>query len=673
MSESETTKQSLFSEFPPVSTEEWEGVIAKDLKGANYKEKLRWNTGEGLAPLPFYRREDLVDIERRGPIARSDENDNHWEICEAVFANDISSANAAGRNALDRGATALQFQLSLQRTEGMLGGDLGGIPIQNQHDFSELLKDIPLGDISIYFDSGMISPALLAMLWNEVHNRNIKADDIRASFLYDPFSFTLHHGQLPKTNYVSIKDDIKQITAFTNKNLPHVRPLGIDARAYHNAGGTIIQELAYGLSTASAFLSILTEAGFEVDEVARSLHFKFGIGSRYFLEIAKFRAARLLWKNLLKAYGGDPAVTECFIQGETSRWNKTLYDPYTNMLRTSTEGMSAAIAGCDSITVLPFDEHYRQPDSFSERIARNSQLILRDEAYLDKVIDPSAGSYYIENLTEEIGGKAWDLFRDIELEGGLMKAIENGTVQAAIGKSQQQRDHTIATRERIFVGTNQYPNPDDKMEEKIDSRYQTVSLVKSDKNFTLNGENLPKDLAKAFSKDAGIGDLVPELVGYGKHQLRTIKPYRGTQVFEELRLATEHNDYTPKVLMLPLGTRRMRKARSGFASNFFGCVGYDIEEPIGYDNIQEAVNAVQKYAPDIAVICGSDKEYRELVPEICKAVTKLEKRPQLVLAGYPKADVDTYKDAGIDEFIYTGSNVLETLKRFQQKLGIVKN
>ncbi len=673
MSESKTTEQSLFHEFPPVSTEEWEKVITRDLKGADYKEKLRWDTDEGVAPLPFYRREVLKQIDRQATIPKkyADKNANSWEIREPIFAEDISSANTQARNALDRGAEALQFHLKIRRTEGMMGGDLQGLPVQDQHDFSDLLQDISLNKTPFHFDAGMASPALMGMLRNEMQDRNINPQKAWATFTYDPFVYVLKNGQYPK-NQQALKRDIQQLAQFGIQNMPSVRPLAVDARAYHNSGGTIVQELGYALATASEYLSILTEAGLEIDEVTEALHFSFSVGSNYFLEIAKFRAARLLWKNLLDAYGGDPE-TSAYLHGETSRWNKTLYDPYSNMLRTSTEGMSAAIAGCDSMTILPFDEHFRQPNDFSQRIARNQQIIFSEEAYLDKVEDPGAGSYYIEKLTDDLGQAAWELFQEIETEGGLLKAIENGIVQSVIKESQQKRDQAIANRGRIFVGTNQYSNADNSMADKVDTKFKTVSLNESEDDVELEIKNLPADLAKAFANGAKLGDVVPHLLDVGKHQFRTVTPYRGTKAFEELRLATENHDETPKVLTLPLGNKKWRKGRSTFTANFFGCVGYDIKDPIGFEDVDTALEAVKDQQPDIVVICSSDKEYKEFVPAICNQLNKLEDRPVAVLAGYPKEDVEEYKKAGVDEFIYSGCNVLETLTRFQHKLNIIEN
>ncbi len=673
MSESNSNnKEPLFNEFPPVSREEWEKIIKRDLNGGDYKEKLRWDTGEGVTPQAFYRREDFARLDRQSPIDKKYTANNSWEIREPIFEHDINSANRAARKALERGADALQFHLKLRRTEGMLGGDLEGLPVQRQKDISQLLEHISLRDTALHFDSGLASPALLAMLWNEIQKRDVSGEKVSGTFSYDPFSYILLNGHMPKNPEI-MQRDISQLARFTIQHTPGLRPLCIDARTFHETGSTIVQELGFALAAASEYLTILTGNNINIDEAAGALHFSFAIGSNYFLEIAKFRAARLLWKNLIDAFGGNGEESSTLLHGETSQWNKTIYDPYTNMLRTSTEGMSAAIAGCDSITVLPFDQHFRQPDDFSQRIARNQQIIFSEEAYLDKVSDPSAGSYYIEKLTEDIGKEAWNIFQEVEAEGGLQQAIKNGTVQSAIQQSQQKKDQSIASRGRIFVGTNQYTNDEETMAEEIKRGYQTVSLNESEEDVELEIQNLPQDLADAFGEGATIGDIIPTLFDLGKHYIRTVSSYRGPQAFEELRLATENHPTTPKVLALPLGNRKMRKARSSFASNFFGCAGYDIKEPIGFETIEDAIKAVKSENPDITVICSSDKEYKELVPGICEKLNNLENRPIVVLAGYPKEDIKTYKEAGIDKFIYAKCNVLETLTRFQTKLNVIKN
>lgn len=675
MSNSDSTQKSLFEEFPPISTEEWEEVITQDLNGADYKKKLRWKTDEGIEPLPFYRRDDMDDIDRPAPLPKAHANKeaNSWEIREVIFENEISEANKAARNALDRGADALQLQMTLRRTEGMLDGDIQGLAIQSQSDLTALLNEINLENTPLHFDTGLASPALLAMLWDEIQNQNLAPQKVRATFSYDPFIYLLQHGHYPKKRK-DIEADICDTVQFIAENLPAVQPLGVDGRFYHNSGATIVQELGFAMASASEYLSILTDNDVSVDDAVNSLSFSFSIGSNYFLEIAKFRAARLLWKNVIEAYGADPEENAAYLHAETSRWNKTLYDPYTNMLRTSTEGMAGAIAGCDSLAVLPFDEHFRKPNEFSERIARNQQLILQEESYFNKVEDPAAGSYYIEKLTEKIAEKAWAIFQDVEAEGGLFKAIENGTVQSAIQQSQEQRNQAIAKRGRTFVGTNQYTNADETMSNDIGKTKQTVALRESeDIDITSDAENLVAYLSDAFSQEATIADVIDKLFDFKRQQYRIVAPYRGPQAFEELRLATERHQSTPKVLNLPLGNKKWRKGRATFSANFFGCAGYHIEDPIGFEDVDEAINAIKEQQSDIAVICSSDKEYKELVPAISDAVSELENPPILVLAGYPEEDIETYKEAGVDEFIYAKCDVLETLKRFQQKLNVIKN
>lgn len=672
MSNDTSSREPLFEEFPPVSKEAWEQVIREDLNGADYTEKLRWDTGEGISVLPFYRREDLSAHKPKSALAKSYSNaePNAWEIRERIYAASIDEAAVQVQQALQRGAKALEFPLTVRRTEGNLGGDLQGLPIQSQKDFDQLISNIDLSETPVHFDSGTGSPLLLAMLRNTTGDQD---SEPVASFSYDPFVYLLQHGQYPKKKQ-RLTDEIVALARFTTDHLSNARPLAIDARLYHNAGGTIVQELSFAMAAASEYLALLTEDGLDAGRASRKLHFSFAVGSNYFLEIAKFRAARLLWKNLLQAYGAGAEADEhpAYLHAETSRWNKSLYDPYTNMLRTSTEGMSAAIAGCDSMTILPFDQHFRRPDEFSRRIAHNQQLILSEETHFDKVSDPGAGSYYIEELTDKLAQEAWELFQDVEQEGGLLKAIEYGTVQSAIQDSRQKRDQAIARRGRIFVGTNQYSNAEDQMNDEIDRPYQTVSLNESDDDLDLDIQQIPGDLAEAMQQGALMGDLVPYLFDFEKTLYRIITPYRGTEAFDELRLATEQHSETPTVLTLPLGNKKWRKARSTFSANFFGCSGYDIKDPIGFDSTDAAIEAVKKQGADIAVICSSDKEYEELVPELCHKLNELENRPIIVLAGYPKEKVEAYRQAGVDEFIYAKCNVLETLTRFQKQLGIIK-
>ncbi|MCW9708766.1 methylmalonyl-CoA mutase family protein [Fodinibius salsisoli] len=658
----------FFDAFPPVATDEWEARITKDLDGADYKKKLRWDTGEGLSVLPFYRQEDLQELETATPIINTVHHP--WEARAHITGLTAADANTAVREALQSGADAVQLSVkaSCYSTKEIR---ITGLPIQNQADFSTLTTGISLEQTPLHIDAGILSPGLLAMLWQEVRQQSLSADDITGTICYDPIANLLQSKQALKSDELS--KSITEIASFTQQHLSNIRPLGVDARLYHHSGATIVQELAFALASATGYLAALTEHGLSVEEAADMLHFNVAIGSKYFLEISKIRALRLLWDNLLEAFHGNAEQTPAYIHAATSLYNKTVYDPYTNMLRTSTEGMSAVIGGCDALTILPFDELFQQPDNFSLRMARNSQTIMREEAYLHKVQDPSAGSYYIEQITHGLAREAWQLFQDIEEQGGMREAIEKGFVQSAIEQSRQQRDQDIATRHRVFVGTNQYPNTKRPPKKGKAAAQKRIALNTTGREFNITDPFSITELSDCFANGATLGDVIPQYISASKTDIQLLKPYRGPQAFETLRRATEQHDTTPTVLNLPIGDPQIRKARSSFSNNLFGCIGYHIEDPIGFEDTTEAIRAIEREQPEVAVLCSSDKAYKQLVPELCHKLNQASHRPLLVLAGYPKEQVDSYKQAGIDLFVYSGCNVLEILKEVQQKLNIIKN
>jgi methylmalonyl-CoA mutase len=364
------------------------------------------------------------------------------------------------------------------------------------------------------------------------------------------------------------------------------------------------------------------------------MQFQFSVGSSYFMEIAKLRAARMLWSKIIEAWSEKAALNNAmFIHTNTSSWNQTVYDPYVNILRGATESMSAVIGGTDSLTVRPYDAPFRLADQFSNRIARNTQIVLKEESYLDKVIDPGAGSYYIEKLTATLMEGAWELFIQVEDTGGFHKSLMDGFIQDAVRESAESRMKNLATRRNIMVGTNQYPNLLEEM-------------------------------------SAEIGDIPPPAKRLPKDQ-RIIEPldlFRGSRDFENLRLNTEnHPDKKPLVFMLTSGNLNMRRARAMFAANFFACAGFEIIDNIGFDSPEEGSRAAIDAGADIVVLCSSDEEYPSLA---AKVLPLLKDRCIPVVAGHPKEELEILKQNGIEHFIHMRSNVLEVLQHFQQLLGI---
>jgi methylmalonyl-CoA mutase len=435
-----------------------------------------------------------------------------------------------------------------------------------------------------------------------------------------------------------MEEDFESCRRMINQtaNLPNFTVITVNGRNFHHAGASIVQELAFSLAAGAEYLTQLTERGLSVDHVAPAMRFNFSVGSDYFMEIAKIRAARQLWASIVKAYGpSSDEISKMSIHTETASWNITVYDPYVNMLRSTTESMSAVLAGVDSHIVKPFDSAFSAPDEFSERIARNQQLLLKEEAYLDKVVDPAAGSYYIENLTASLLEEAWKCFLEVEEKGGYIEAVKTGFIQDTVKKNAEALDLDIATRKITLLGTNQYPNRTERKETFIPAE------VFSDSDFTEEGA-----------------------------EVETLKPYRGAQAFGVLRKKTDNysgNHKRPAVFMFTIGNLAMRLARAQFAGNFFGVAGFDIIDNLGFNNIDEGVKAAEDSKAEIVVICSSDDEYAELAPEI---LNKLKGKAIVVLAGYPKDIIEDLQIAGMEYFIHMRSNVLETLQDIQKKLGI---
>jgi methylmalonyl-CoA mutase len=375
------------------------------------------------------------------------------------------------------------------------------------------------------------------------------------------------------------------------------------------------------------YIASLTDSGLAAEDVARSICFTFGLGSNYFFEIAKIRAARLLWAVIARKHGVSDKGQIMNIHAITGEWNKTVYDPYVNLLRTQTEAMSASLGGVDSLTVTAFDSVYKEPSDFSERIARNQQLLLKEESHFDKIVDPAAGSYYIENLTAMVAEKAWDLFLEIENEGGFLESLKAGLVQKRIENNAQKRNAYLSRGREKLLGTNIYPN----INEVLD-----------------------------YKSETSVQDDVTEV--------KPLKLYRGAELFEQLRSETDSWHSRPRVFMLTTGNPVMRKARSQFATSFFSVAGYEIVDNIGFETPQDGIQAALDQKADIVVICSSDEEYAALAPVVYEG---LKGRAIVVVAGLPESESEL-REAGIENFISLKSDILRTLQGFNKLLGIKK-
>ncbi len=610
-------KEKLFDMFPPVSTEEWMAKINVDLKGADFNKKLVWRTNEGFNVMPFYRKEDIEGLPSVGsmpgqyPYVRGTKTNNDWLIRQQILGNTAEEINANAKHAIDKGVESLGISM-----RGLEASDLAAV-----------LKGIDLSKVEVNVICCPRKAEEMAKALVELVEKARAKDSFKGSIGFNPFKRLLKHGlEFPK--------DLKETALAVYeavKPVEGLRCFAVDSFLLNNAGAYITQELGYALAWGAEWMTLMTEAGLTPCEVNKRIKFNMGISSNYFMELAKFRAGRMLWAEIVKAYGADEACCKMAVHAMTSEFNMTIYDAHVNLLRSMTETMSAALAGVDSIETLPFDLVYTTPDEFSERIARNQQHLLRDESHLNKVVDPAGGSYYIETLTSSIATQAWKVFNEVEDNGGFYEMLKKGEIQAKVNESGVKRHVDVARRKEILLGTNQYPN--------------------------VNEMALDKIKNEGCACGCGCGEAADGAVEYLNFD-------RAASQFEQLRLDTERAANRPKVFMLTIGNLAMRLARAQFSGNFFGCAGYEIIDNNGFATVKEGVDAAMEKGADVVVLCSSDDEYAEYAPEAFK---ELAGRAMFVVAGAP-ACMEELKAQGIENFIHVRVNVLDTLVDFNAKL-----
>ena len=614
------TKEKLFSEFQAPTTQEWLDKIEVDLKGADFQKRLVWRTAEGFNVQPFYRREDVEKLQTpyalpgEYPFLRGNKkDDNTWYIRQEIKADDAKEANAKALDILNKGIDSLSFKIPGKMV--------------NVEFIEQLLNGIYCDVVELNFNTcKRHSLELAQILTAYFEKKGYDKEKLVGSIDWDPLEKIVMQGKAVEPILQFAAPLIDAL-----KDYPNFRCITVNAASLNNAGAYIVQELGYALAWGNEYLNLLTDAGVDASLAAKKIKFNMGISENYFMEIAKFRASRLLWANIVRQYdvNDDDACKQC-VNAVTSSYNMTVFDAHVNLLRSQTETMSAALGGVHSIVVTPFDAAYEKPNDFSERIARNQQLLLKEECHFNTVADPGAGSYYIEELTTRIAEQAWKLFLSIEDEGGFLKAIQQGTVQDDINATNEKR-HTLAAQRREFIlGTNQFPN------------------------FTETSEG-----KRPIEHTCGCGhnDDTP---------YKSINSTRLAADFEQLRIATEQSAKQPVAFMLTIGNLVWRQARAQFSCNFLAAAGYKVIDNLGFASIEEGIDAALKAGADIVVLCSSDDEYAEYA---IPAFNYLNGRAMFVVAGAP-ACTEELKAAGIEHFIHVKVNQLETLKEFNVKLGI---
>ena len=638
-------KEKLFTEFTAPTRQEWLDKIEVDLKGADFQKRLVWRTNEGFNVQPFYRREDLANLKTPDalpgefPFVRGNKKDsNVWYVRQNInldVAGNATSkeiakaANAKSLDILNKGIDSLGFKLSGK--------------LVNKETVEALLDNILCDIVEVNFVTCPRHAVELAeILVAYFDKKGYDKENVVGSIEFDPMAKMVMKGK-DVTPILEVAPKLVEAL----KAYPQFRCIAVSSDALNDAGAYIVQELGYALAWGNEYLQQLTDAGVDVDLAAKSIKFNMGISENYFMEIAKFRAARLLWAQIVKQY--EPkcdCACKMIVNATTSTYNQTLFDSYVNLLRSQTEAMSAALGSVHSIVVTPFDAPYEEATDFSERIARNQQLLIKEESHFDRIVDPSAGSYYIEHLTDALATEAWKIFLKVEEEGGFLAAVKAGTVQDDINATNVKRHGDAAKRKEFLLGTNQFPNFTEKSEGK-----------RSVQNGCCTQRH--RDTENSGAADEKLCDSA---------SLCTFKKIESTRLaadFEDLRIHTEEAK-VPTAFMLTIGNLAMRQARAQFSCNFLACAGYKVIDNLGFKTVEEGVDAALEAKADIVVICSSDDEYAEYA---IPAFKYLNGRAMFVVAGAP-ACMEDLKAAGIENFVHVKCNVLETLKEYNQKLGI---
>ncbi|MCJ8165189.1 methylmalonyl-CoA mutase family protein [Pontibacter sp. E15-1] len=587
--------QPLFPEFQPTGPEAWEQKARKDLRGTPL-ETLHWHTYEGFAVKPYYTAQDIADLPfaqlRPGnfPFLRGNKTGNNsWlNIQELRVDGDSQAAIDKAADALRRGADGIHFVL----------------PTPGDFDMAYLVATIPVGQHCISYTLREQPKDFLRRLYAAMGTQQVSHRNLKGFVAYDPMTA---HGTLSK-------DESKNMTRVLDMTKDSLELYGVTVNGtnFSGIGASVTQEIAYTLSAAVAYIDTLTKAGQPLESVLRNMQFLMASGTNYFFEIVKLRTVRLLWAAVIEAYQTEGAMAaKLRIHSSTSTWYQTTLDPYVNMLRATTEAMAAVLAGCDSLTVLPFDSTFEQPTEFSERIARNVSTILKEEAYLDKAIDPAAGSYYLESLTHQLADRAWKLFLEVEGMGGFEAAYDSGHILGTITEVSRRKFKNIASGHDVLVGTNKYPNPTE----------------------TLTFE--PEALLQSADFDT----------------TRAAYPTEVMRMATELHLRKRRR--RPKAVVAVVGEAIKRHVNASYAQEFFSCAGFDTEV-VHFDSVAVADEELDKASAEVIIVSAPEVAYAN---EFGPRLRNRHARPTLILAADPAHMKEEMLANGYDDFIFEGCDM----------------
>lgn len=705
-------QQRLLDEFEPPSLEAWHQEVVRLLKGAPFEKRMHFETYEGISVRALYTRGDTEDLEHLAslpgdaPFPRATSvlgyRREPWWVAQELPYPDYQEFHAALKEALERGQTAVNLLLDLasqagrdpdQSPVGAVG--FGGTSISSILGLSQALAGVDLEHTPILVQPGSAALPFAAMLVAHLRRERRQVSRLRGSLGLDPLAGLVTHGALPLT-LDRAYDELAALTRWAAAQAPHLRTVSAYGFPYHEAGGNAVQELAFTLAAAVHALRELEGRGVDTAVVIPRLQFGFSVGAHFFMEIAKLRAARMLWARIAETSGGGDSGRMA-IHARTAAWGTTAVDPYVNILRGTTAAFAAVMGGCDSLHVEPFDGPLGLPTELARRLARNTQLILRDECHLDAVIDPAGGSWLVESLTAELARKAWELFQRVEAGGGLLAALREGWPQGEVAAVAEQRRRNVAVRKDVLVGTTMYPNASEELPSPRQAdpaafhavRSRALEALRTSPEHAAAPEALtrlqeilgsaPEELFESLVAAAAVGATIGEMtkaLGHGDSagiRVTPLQVHRGAEAFETLRRRVEswrRKHPGVQVFMANVGPVAGYMPRLDFTKAFFQVGGFSVDGDRSFSGAQEAVAAAVASIAPVVVIVSTDDRYPEVVPAIVTGVKAARPEALVVLAGLPKDHVESFRQAGIDEFIHVRADVPALLGGLADRMGV---
>ncbi len=705
----------LRSDFPVPEPGTWRRIAEKDLKGADFEKKLVWRTPEGISVQPLYTRDARpvsgespaapgVSPYRRGTRAPA-LGEAPWLIRQDCLLASPQETNAALRDGLARGQTAVGIRLDNAARLGIDGDDpraaelagRGGCTMSSLHGLRTALAGIDLSSVPVTLRTGASALPVLGMLAALAREQGVDTRLLTGAVEGDPIRELLRNGELRGSLELRYAE-LAAMAAWCRSNAPDFRPVMVNGSAVHGAGASCVQEAAYVLAVGAEYMRALLAKGIDPDDAALSISASVSVSTNLFMEIAKLRALRVMWAKTMREFGvEDLSAERIVLHARTGSWTKTADDPYDNIVRAAVEGFAAAVGGCDSMYVAPFDETLGRPDEFSSRVARNQQLILQSEAHLGRVADPGGGSYYVESLTDSVVKESWKLFTEIEAEGGLVSSLKAGRFQKLVGDTGDGKRTLVAQRRMPIVGVADYADPHEKRLERshassagfLAERKRRLAELRAGRGAGAVAESLaavsssvaePNGLMDAViaaaERDATIGEISDALLARdpgGTIRIEPLRVERAAVPFETLRSFSRSweadHGALPKVALLPLGPVPMRRARAEFCLGFLAAAGFDVVDFGGIDTAEGAVAKATDSGAFLSVLCSDDPSYPELVKNIAPAIKAKLPGTLLYVAGYPADDIERLRADGADGFIHVRSNALEELSALQAHLA----